>query len=451
MKIKLSNLVKKSTILSIPGLISILISLSSIPIHLNLAGPENYGNYIIFHFILMLSVNLNLGIGKSTTISINNYPKERKKVSFKAIEYTKNISNIIFCTFGLLILINYLLIKNSDFYEYSFYLFLGAIITVFFITIEGILQGNRKFEIISIINLFFFSLSFSVPSLLLIIDNSLSFYELIKVSVLMKFLTVILIFCYINNKNFVTKSKNNILILNLKKNSKWITINGILVQFYDLFDKYLIKFFLGPVALATYSVPQQLTGKLSVISKSFSAFLLPDLSKKKINNNDFEYSLNIFICIIPVLIFLLFPFYSFILKTWLSNSFNEQILILTKTFSLCAIFACASHILVTKFEATKTLKKNLKIELILMPIFLISLIFLISAKYSLVTISFLILTKEYVLFILRMNFLKNDIKNIKKYCWYSLFLLLILFLSFFNENLFYLCVVILTIGNLMKD
>ena len=56
----------------------------------------------------MLSVNLNLGIGKSTTISINNFPQERKKVSFKAIEYTKNISIIIFCSFTLLILINYL-------------------------------------------------------------------------------------------------------------------------------------------------------------------------------------------------------------------------------------------------------------------------------------------------------------------------------------------------------
>ena len=30
------------------------------------AGPENYGNYIIFHFILMFSINLNFGIGKST-------------------------------------------------------------------------------------------------------------------------------------------------------------------------------------------------------------------------------------------------------------------------------------------------------------------------------------------------------------------------------------------------
>ena len=74
MKTIFNNLIKKSSILSLPGLISIFISLSSIPVHLNLAGPESYGNYIIFHFILALSVTLNLGIGKSTAISINNFP-----------------------------------------------------------------------------------------------------------------------------------------------------------------------------------------------------------------------------------------------------------------------------------------------------------------------------------------------------------------------------------------
>ena len=43
----------------------------------------------------------------------------------------------------------------------------------------------------------------------------------------------------------------------------------ILVHFYDLFDKYLIKIFLGPIAIATYSIPQQLTGKLSILSQRF--------------------------------------------------------------------------------------------------------------------------------------------------------------------------------------
>lgn len=379
----------------------------------------------------MLSMNFNLGIGKSTAISINNYPKENKKISYKAIKYTKLISYLIFSIFCIAILINYLFFKSSNIYEYFFYLLLGSIITIFFLSAEGILQGNRKFEIISLINLFFFSFSFSIPSLILILDNSLNLHQLISISIFIKFITIIVIFLIIYNKSYIEKSNSNILFINLKKNSKWITLNGILIQFYDLFDKYLIKFFLGATALATYSVPQQLTGKLSIISKSFSAYLLPDLSKKKINNNDFEFSLNLFLTIIPIFIFLLFPFYSYILEIWLRDSYNEEILILTKIFSLSVIYSCSSHILITKFEASKTLKKNLKIELILMPIFLFSLFYLIQMKYSLIVISILILTKEYILFILRLYLLKYYLKKFQKYLLYSLFLILILLLSFF--------------------
>ena len=83
MKMKLKNLLTSSSILSVPGLVSIFISLLAIPIHLKYAGPESYGNYIIFHFILLISINLNFGIGKSVTISINNFINKKKKLDMK--------------------------------------------------------------------------------------------------------------------------------------------------------------------------------------------------------------------------------------------------------------------------------------------------------------------------------------------------------------------------------
>ena len=35
------------------------------------------------------------------------------------------------------------------------HLFIGSIITIFFVTFEGILQGNKNLNLISILNLFF--------------------------------------------------------------------------------------------------------------------------------------------------------------------------------------------------------------------------------------------------------------------------------------------------------
>ena len=448
---KFKDLLASSSILSVPGLVSIFISLLAIPIHLKYAGPENYGNYIIFHFILLVSINFNLGIGKSVTISINNFLSKKKEISYEAIIYTKNITLIIFIIFLTL----FFLQKNNVFnftkyYEYMPHLFIGSIITIFFITFEGILQGNRKFKSISILNLFFFSLSTSIPSLILIYKNDLNLENLILISILIKFFTVFMMFLIIKNNNLYKISKNKILMTNLKKNSKWITLNSILIQFYDLFDKYLIKIFLGPIAVATYSIPQQLTGKLSIISKSFSAFLLPDLSRKKINNLNFNFSLKVFIKFIPILIFILVPFYSVILKLWLGNNYNETIHSLTKIFSLSIIFSCASHILITKFEATKTLYKNLKIEFFLLPFFLIALFFLTTNNFPLFVIGILILSKEMLLFFLRLNFLKYEIVEFKEYYFFSLYFLFLLFLSFYNQNLYYLSLIPLVIIFLKK-
>ncbi|MDB9718981.1 hypothetical protein OAA50_03525, partial [Candidatus Pelagibacter sp.] len=375
---------KSGIILSLPGLLSIVVSLIAIPIHLKIAGVENYGNYIIFHFILAISTILNFGIGKSIVISINNFPKRNKDVAYQGIKFTIltcSIITVILFTFNFFNreIFGYFFQSNRIF----FYFIICTFFTIFYVSLEGILQGNEKYKFLSLYNFLFFSFSLTLPSLILIYNQRLNLDSLLLISTILKALTVITMLILIINNNLIKVSNNNILIKNLKKNSKWLTLNNILVHFYDIFDKYLVKIFLGPIALATYSIPQQLTGKLSIFSKGFSAILLTILSKKKISNKDFDKTIKIFLNITPVLIFLIFPFYSILLNFWLGSEFNENILYLTKIFSLSGIFACVSHILVTKFEATQTLKRNLKFELILMPLFILTLYYFTSSNYSL--------------------------------------------------------------------
>ena len=126
-----------------------------------------------------------------------------------------------------------------------------------------------------------------------------------------------------------------------------------------------------------------------------------------------------------------------LLKFWLGASYNETILNLTKIFSLSVIYSCVSHILITKFEATKTLNKNLKIEFLLMP-FLSSLYFLTSENFSLLLIGILILIKELILLFLRLKILNLKIQGIKSLYLYPIYFLIMLLLSFYNYYLYYL-------------
>ena len=451
MNLKIHKLLINSSILSLPGILSILLSLTSIPIHLSIAGVENYGNYIIFHFVLIISSVLNLGIGKSIAVSINNHPKKNKEISYRGIKYT---FFVIFITLSILIIFFNLkqftfISKLIDNTLISYVLF-GIVLTILYSSLEGIFQGNRMFKFLSFFNFIFFSLSLSLPSLILLINAELSLKKLIIFSMIIKFLTISLMFLIIFLNDLVSKSNNRILFLNLKKNARWLTLNNILVHFYDLFDKYLVKIFLGPIAIATYSIPQQLTGKLSILSKGFSAYLLTNLSSKKHDNSVFNYSLRIFLNIIPILIFILFPLYELFLNFWLNDQYSQEILLLTKIFSLCAIFSCASHILITKFEASKTLGRNLKIEFLFMPIFIYSLYFFTKGKFSLIEISFLILSKEVVLLFLRLNLLRKVIKNLFIHYIYILFFLLTLYLSINFENLFYIFLLGLIISIFFK-
>ena len=443
------KLLFNSTILSLPGLISIFVSLLAIPIHLKIAGIENYGNYILFHLILSVSFLLNLGISKSIVISINNFPKYREEVAFEGVKYTSIINFFIIIFLILTLLIFKEILSNEIIFLFK-YCSLGIIISQFYLCFEGIFLGNERFKFSSLFNFIFYSLALSIPSLTLIFYQNLTLENLIIISLLIKLLTILFMIFLLISKGLIKKNKKKFLLNNLKKNSKWLTSSSILDQFYYLLDKYLIKIFLGPIALATYSIPQQIMWKLSVVSKGFSAFLLPLLSKRNSTNDDFNTSLNIFLRILPIVIFAVFPFYALLLKIWLGDQFNQEILNLTKIFSLSVLFSCGSHILITKFEASKILKQNIKFESYLLPFFLVSIFLLIINSFPLTFIASLILIKEFTLLILRMNFLKSEINHINKYYYYLIIFLIMLFFSMYNQIIFLFLEVIMIINILLK-
>ncbi len=443
------KLLFNSTILSLPGLISIFVSLLAIPIHLKIAGIENYGNYILFHLILSVSFLLNLGISKSIVISINNFPKYREEVAFEGVKYTSIINFFIIIFLILTLLIFKEILSNEIIFLFK-YCSLGIIISQFYLCFEGIFLGNERFKFSSLFNFIFYSLALSIPSLTLIFYQNLTLENLIIISLLIKLLTILFMIFLLISKGLIKKNKKKFLLNNLKKNSKWLTSSSILDQFYYLLDKYLIKIFLGPIALATYSIPQQIMWKLSVVSKGFSAFLLPILSKRNSTNDDFNTSLNIFLRILPIVIFAVFPFYALLLKIWLGDQFNQEILNLTKIFSLSVLFSCGSHILITKFEASKILKQNIKFESYLLPFFLVSIFLLIINSFPLTFIASLILIKEFTLLILRMNFLKSEINHVNKYYYYLIIFLIMLLLSIYYEVYFFVLEIIMIINILFS-
>ena len=403
---KLLDLHKNSYILSIPSIFGIVLALVAIPIHLQINGKSDYGNYIFFHFIISFGLLLNMGINKIVAIEI-----AKKKFFIEIINQSLKLSFKIILAVLLISLILYLQLKN---FNNIFIIGIGLSLTIFYLTLEGILQGFRNFKLLSFVNFVFYTLSLNVPSIVLLSNNNFNFEVLIKFSILIKIFSIIIILIYLKKFfkfNFSKNSKYNF-SLNFRKYSKWYSLHLLNLQIFDFMDKYLIKLFIGPIALAIYSIPYQLAGKLTILSKSISAVLLPEIS----NSNEktiFNHSLNTFSFIIPFFLLIAFFFLDKLLIFWLQNQYSETILELTKIFLIISWISGISHILITFFEGKKKLKFNTILEIYFLFPFLLVLFYVLIQYENLIYVSFILLLKEMILLIFRTNKIKKNIYKLQ--------------------------------------
>jgi O-antigen/teichoic acid export membrane protein len=434
----LSKLIKNSSLLSLPSIIGMVLSLIAIPMHLKINGKYDYGNYIFFHFVVSFGLILNLGLNKIATIELAK-KKYINLIINQSIKFSI-ITSIIFFFIGLLI-IN---LVNSNFY--IFLILVGICLTVIYLTLEGILQGLKKFNIFSGVNFFFYTLSLNIPSVLLYLFDQFNYLDLIKISILIKILVILTILFYLRDLKDKKRKQNYNLYSKIKKNSKWYLVHFINLQVFDFIDKYLIKILIGPIALAIYSIPYQLAGKITIFSKSISAVLLPEISEGKENTN-FNYSLNIYTFLTPIFLLFLFALLEYLLKIWLDNQYTKEILILTKIFLISSWVSGISHILIAFFEGKNKVKFNSVLEVYLIIPFILILTLILFQFKNLIFISFVILAKEMTLIFFRLNKIRNVIDNIIAIKINIFLVVLNLLINIYNETYFYFSFLLLILTN----
>ena len=132
---KLFNLLKNSTILSLPSFIGIMLAIIAIPVHLQINGKSDYGNYIFFHFIISFGLLLNIGINKIVAVEV----AKKKNLGELIIQSLKLSLYIIF----IIILVN--IILSFIFKKYFVFLTIGTglSLTVIYLTCDGILQEHQ--------------------------------------------------------------------------------------------------------------------------------------------------------------------------------------------------------------------------------------------------------------------------------------------------------------------
>ena len=434
-------------ITSLPGILSIFLSLISIPIYLNEIGIANYGNYIIQHFILTISFITNLNFGKIISIRV---PKQKDKDQNKSI-FTIIIFSII-CSLVTSFIV-YLLIQivatnyfsGEAIFKNNYYLLFGLILSNIFLTLDGVCKSKFLFKSLSFANFIFYSLSLSLPAFFIFYNEDLiNNNNLFKLSVAIKSLAVIyLILLFYLKKFLISKDFSKIIFSDIKKYSKWMTLTSLLDQIYDYLDKYVIKFSMGSNMMAIYSVPQQIAAKLHILSNGINAVLLPKISKKQsdINSkNILSASIYGFFYLISFFIIIILPFLETILNLWLGEAYAPEFTKLFKVFFLLTFIGCISHIIIVFFESRFMAKLNSFYESVSIVPFLIGLSICIYYK-NIYLFAFLLLIKESILYFVRIIKIKSFVKN---YIILNIQMIIVgtaIVASFLGiEILFYLCV-----------
>ena len=413
------NKYSENIIVSIlPGLLSILLSFFSIPIYLKYLGFEQYGNYLILHIALSIALVTNFNLGKIASIKIQKVSNSFKNSIITTTVFISFISSFI-VTFILFLTFYFLRSGFQIFDTFNYKLFLITLfISNIYITLENITKGLKKYYLGSFSNLIFYSFSISLPAFFLLINNDLysNVEILFKLSIYLKiFGLVSLLIFLINKKLFNSEFLSNKIIKDFGKQANWLTLSSVYLQIFDFLDKYLIKIFLGSTSLAIYSIPQQISGKLSVLSDGLISVFIPRISSRKKNydkKNIFNSNFYGFFYLIGLLLFLINPFLDNIISWWLGENNNSKIIFLFKIFLIVSFYICITHIISTFFDTEFKSKINSQIETFVLIIFILGMIFSIY-KSSIDFFAFTILIRSIVSFFIKVIFAKKFIMNLK--------------------------------------
>jgi len=417
----------------VPGLLGTFLSIFTAVIFANYLTSEKYANFLLQHLVITFGTSvLSLYIGKTTVISVNNLsPSKKKAVIFSSLILMSAICFILsLITYIFLILF----IKKINLFEVTTSVFLGLLFSSIYLNIEDMAKGFSLDKSAGISNFFFMNASVSIPAFFLIIFNDdIIKSNLFNLSVTIKILTTLFLLIIILKTQKIKKNRISINhLFKYKVQNLFFSCYGILNQIYYTLDKYIIKSSFNSFQLVSYSLSQQISSKIGIISYACSSVMFGKILKNPSNKKNIL-SANMYFCfyILSFGCLIILPFFDDLLTIILNDKISKLIAKTLKFFILVNIISALKDCLDGFLQTIFKLKQDLKYNIIILPFFLLGIIICVYSK-NLTLFIFMILLKELLLLFLKIQLIKKYLFN------YHLFILQIIILSIIVIlNLFY--------------
>lgn len=414
----------------LPGLISIILSLISIPLFLKILDNSYFGQYLIQNIFLSLGFVLNFGLHRLIIIRSsvkNNLIKIKQNSFYLFLNFILSFSVSI-----IIMIVMSLVLKNYNFSTlellYNKFVFLGLVLSSIYFSLDSILRIYNKFYILAIFNLVFNSISFTLPSFYLFYKSiSISDFvvlsypnEIFHIVVFVKLISIIVIYIYLINQSHIKNifSIQEIYNRNLLSDFKEIfyaSLQSLSFFLNNVTDKFFVKLTLGNSFLSIYSIPQQIAAKSTILVTGVSTVFFPEISRRQRisrKKNFFKLIIRISILFTGILNFIAFPFIEPILKLWLGSSFNPAHTILLKCFLFYSFYASINYVISQYIDSEDQNKTN---SLIDMSFYLITLfMFVICYKLEiLILFALTTIIREFLIFFYKYLKFKSFFDDLK--------------------------------------
>lgn len=329
--------VGRNTIYNLAGSVApMAVSLFTVPAFLHLIGTSRYGVLTLVWLFLGYFGVFDPGLSRATTYHLAQL-KNESFVERQAVFWTAISINSAFGLLGGLLLyfiatpifVHLFKMPESMRSEVIQSLpWLAAAIPVGTVAgvLSGSLEGLSEFGLVNTIN-FFGTLAFQLFPLAIAFWVSRNLTVIIATTVLARLATALVYFCFAwfyckaGRPRFATPKAAK----QLFSYGSWITITNLIVPFLGTLDKFLIGSYINVANVAIYTIPDNLTRRLSIFPGALSRSLFPRFSSEaKLSPELFERSFYLLLAVMtPITVAFILGIHLF-LRLWIGSAIAES-------------------------------------------------------------------------------------------------------------------------------
>jgi O-antigen/teichoic acid export membrane protein len=326
----------RDTIYNLVGsVVPMIVSLLTVPCFLHLIGTSEYGVLALVWLFLGYFGVFDPGLSRATTYHISRLkdetPEERQSIFWTAL-----LINIGFGLLGGIVLffvahpVFVYLLKmpkemRGEVIQSLPWLALAIPVGTATGILSGVLEGLSKFALVNIINVFG-TIAFQLIPLGFAFEFGRNLKLIIAATVIVRLITGLIFFafawscCKAGRPRFATMGAAK----HLFSYGSWITITNLIVPLLGTLDKFLIGSYINVANVAVYTIPDNLTRRISVVPGALARSLFPRFSADMEPTSDlFTKSFFLLLSVMtPITVFFILGIHLF-LKIWIGQSLAE--------------------------------------------------------------------------------------------------------------------------------